>query len=145
MSKRIIEIDERKSVYVQDDGQVVVNNDNAQITANETTSKIDGVYHIDEDSILKLLALQNDMSYLKVRSAWTANWHLFSVTKHDDFDAKIKEIKENLEMGNTELENYRKANSNLNTRISNLERQIEKFNNTRHWWERKLKIKEYYE
>ena len=137
----MIEINEKKSVTIWNDGQVVVTNDNAQIDANETTSRIEGHYLIDSDSVLKLLALQNDMSFLFVRSFMLGRTSFFSVTKSDVFDAKIKEIKEYIEKDLPDVEKYRDENYDLKTRIRALERQIEDFNLSRHWWECKLTIK----
>ena len=137
----MIEINEKKSVTIWNDGQVVVTNDNARIDANETTSRIEGHYLIDSDSVLKLLALQNDMSFLLVRSFMLGRTSFFSVTKEKDFDAKIKEMKEFIEKDLPVAEKYRNENYDLKTRIRALERQIEDFNLSRYWWERKLTIK----
>lgn len=143
----MIEIDEnKKRVIIQNDGQVVVYNDNARVDANGTTSRIEGYYLIDDDSVMKLCALQDDISYLRVNMFWINRTHFFSVTKHDDFDAKIKEINEfldrNLQSSENNEKQIQKLIQKLKDRVSTLEYQIKKFNSTRHWWERKLKIKE---
>lgn len=138
----MIEINKNKRVVIQNDGQVAVYNDNARIDANGTTSRIEGDYLIDDNSVLKLCALQDDISYLRVNTFWINRTHLFSVTKHDDFDAKIKEIDEILTRNLQLSEDYERQIKKLKDRISTLEYQIEKFNFTRYWWERKLKIKE---
>ena len=139
----MIEIDEnKKRVIIQNDGQVVVYNDNARVDANGTTSRIEGYYLIDDDSVMKLCALQDDISYLRVNMFWINRTHFFSITKHDDFDAKIKEINEFLDRNLQSSENNEKQIQKLKDRVSTLEYQIKKFNSTRHWWERKLKIKE---
>lgn len=137
----MIEINEKKLVTIWNDGQVVVTNDNARIYAKETTSSIEGHYLIDADSVLLLLALQNDMSFLRVNDFMLGRTSFFSVTKSDVFDAKIKEIKEYIEKDLPDVEKYKDENYNLKTRIRALERQIEDFNLTRYWWERKLTIK----
>jgi septal ring factor EnvC (AmiA/AmiB activator) len=136
------EINKEKRVVIQNDGQVVVYNDNARIDANGTTSRIEGYYLIDDDSVLKLCALQDDISYLRVNLFWINRTHFFSITKHDDFDAKIKEINEFLTRHLQSSEDSEKQIEELKDRVSALEYQIKKFNSTRHWWERKLKIKE---
>lgn len=135
------EINEKR-VVIQNDGQVVVYNDNARIDANGTTSRIEGYYLIDDDSVLKLCALQDDISYLRVNLFWINRTHFFSITKHDDFDAKIKEINEFLTRHLQSSEDHEKQIEELKNRVFTLEYQIEKFNSSRHWWERKLKIKE---
>lgn len=132
----------KKRVVIQNDGQVVVYNDNARIDANGTTSRIEGDYLIDDDSVLKLCALQDDISYLRVNTFWINRTHFFSVTKHDDFDTKIKEINEWISRGLQSSEDHEEQIEKLKDRVFTLECQIEKFNSTRHWWERKLKIKE---
>lgn len=139
----MIEIDEKnKRVIIQDDGQVVIYNDNAKIDTNGTTSRIEGYYLIDDNSVMKLCALQDDISYLRVNMFWINRTHFFSVTKHDDFDAKIKEINGFLARNLQSSEDLEKQNEKLKKSVSTLKYQIEKFNSTRHWWERKLKIKE---
>ena len=139
----MIEIDEnKKRVIIQHDGQVVVYNDNARIDANGATSRIEGYYLIDDDSVMKLCALQDDISYLRVNAFWMNRTHFFSVTKHDDFDTKIKEINKYIDLNLQSSEDCEKQIEKLKNRVSTLEYEIKKFNSTRHWWERKLKIKE---
>lgn len=136
------EINRDKRVVIQDDGQVVIYNDNARIDANGTTSRIEGVYLIDNESVMKLCAMRNDASYLRVRDFWVGHANFFFATKHDDFDAKIKEINEFICRNLQSSEDNEKQIAKLKDRVFTLEYQIEKFNSTRHWWERKLKIKE---
>lgn len=139
----MIEIDEKKKkVVIQDDGKVVVYNDNARIDANGITSPFNGYFLIDYESVMKLCAMQNDASYLRIQQFWINRTHFFSITKHDDFDAKIKEINEFLDRNLKSHEDNEKQIDELKNRVSTLENQIKKFNSTRHWWERKLKIKE---
>lgn len=136
------EVNENKRVIIQNDGQVVVYNDNAKIDTNGTTSRIEGYYLIDDESVMKLCALQDDISYLRVNMFWINRNHFFSVTKHDDFDAKIKEINEFLDRNLKSHEDNEEQIKELENRVSTLKHQIKKFNSTRHWWERRLKIKE---
>lgn len=139
----MIEIDEKKKrVIIHEDGQVVVYNDNARIEAHGATSLIDGDYLIDEDSVIKLLAMQNDISCLRVHNYMIGSTHFFSATKHDDFDAKIKEITEYIDRNLKSHKDYERQIFDLKNKIESLKEQIFQFNSTRHWWERKLKIKE---
>ncbi len=137
------EIDKKKKrVIIQDDGQVVVYNDNAIIDAHGTTSRFEGDYLIDKESVMKLCAMRNDTSYLQVHDFWIGRTNFFSISKHDDFNAKIKEINECIDHNLQSSEDLEKQIEELKKRISTFEHQIKKFNSTRHWWERKLKIKE---
>ncbi len=136
------EINKEKRVVIQNDGQVVVYNDNARIDANGTTSRIEGNYLIDNESVMKLCAMRNDASYLRVNEFWVGRTVFLCITKHDDFDAKIKAINEFIVRNLQSREDNEKQIEKLKGRVFSLEHQIEKFNSTRHWWERKLKIKE---
>lgn len=138
----MIEVDEKKRVIIQNDGQVVINNHNARIDAHGTTSRIEGDYLIDDESVMKLCAIQNDASYLRVHQFWCNRALFLSITKHDDFDAKIKEINEYIDRKLKSHKDFEKQIDELKNRVFTLEYQIEKFNSSRHWWERKLKIKE---
>lgn len=139
----MIEIDEKKKrIIIENDGQVVIYNDNARIDDHGTTSRFEGDYLIDTESVMKLCAMRNDSSYLRVRNFWVGHTNFFFATKHDDFDAKIKEINEFLDRNLQSHEDNEKQIEELKNRVSTLENQIKKFNSTRHWWERKLKIKE---
>ena len=139
----MIETDKnKKRVIIRNDGQVVVYNDYARIDTNGATSPIEGYYSIDDESVMKLCALQNDISYLRVNEFWINHTNFFSITKHDDFDAKIKEIKEYIERRLKSNEDNEEKIQKLKDRISTLEYQIKKFNSSRHWWEHKLKINE---
>lgn len=142
MIRSMIEVKENKRVIIQNDGQVVIHNDNARTDADGTTSRFEGYYLIDDESVMKLCAMQNDASYLRVNEFWINRTHFFSATKHDDFDAKIKEINEYIDRKLKSSEDNEKQIAKLKDRVFTLEYQIEKFNSTRHWWERKLKIKE---
>ena len=102
---------------------------------------VEGDYLIDAESVMKLCAMRNDASYLRVHEFWIDRT-LFSITKQDDFDAKIKEINEYIDRKLKSSEDYEKQIEELKNRVFTLEYQIEKFNSSRHWWERKLKIKE---
>lgn len=74
----MIEIDEnKKRVIIQHDGQVVVYNDNAKIDAHGITSPFEGYYLIDNESVMKLCAMQNDASYLRVHQFWINRTNLF--------------------------------------------------------------------
>lgn len=139
----MIEIDEKKKrVIIQDDGQVVIYNDNAIIDTHGPKSLFEGYYLIDAKSVMKLCAMRNDASYLLIHEYWGKCINFFSITKHDDFDAKIKEITEYIDRNLKLHEDNEKQIEELKERVFTLKHQIEKFNSTRHWWERKLKIKE---
>lgn len=57
--------DNKKIVRFDENGKLVIENDNAVITINGTTSKIEGTYDISDEDVEKLLVLINDKTVLK--------------------------------------------------------------------------------
>lgn len=57
--------DNKKRVRLDDNNRIVIENDNAEITSECTTSKIKGTYEIDDYDIERLLVLINDNTIVK--------------------------------------------------------------------------------
>ena len=157
----MIEIEEiKKRVVIDENGKITVYNDNATITADTTSFELTGSFHIDADSVLRLLANEGIKSYLKERLFYTGDFQTLLLSKdedilqhfdkmesrckatHDLYEEKIKRLKhEKEELQKLLLEKDDYINE-ARFRLSNINDRINSFNSTRHWWERKLKIKE---
>lgn len=57
--------DNKKRVRLDNNNKIVIENDNAEITSEGTTSTIKGVYEIYYEDVEKLLVLINDKTILK--------------------------------------------------------------------------------
>lgn len=57
--------DNKKRVRLDANNKIVIENDNAEITSEGTTSKIEGVYEISDDDVAKLLILINNNTIVK--------------------------------------------------------------------------------
>lgn len=57
--------DNKKRIKLDNNNKIVIENDNAEITSEGTTSKISGVYEISDDDVAKLLILINNNTILK--------------------------------------------------------------------------------
>lgn len=57
--------DNKKRVRLDNNNKIVIENDNAEITSEGTTSKISGVYEISDDDVAKLLILINNNTIVK--------------------------------------------------------------------------------
>jgi hypothetical protein len=155
------EINENKRrVIIDENGKMTIYNDNATITADSTSYELTGDYHIGADSILRLLANAGTKSYLKERVFYTGHWDTLLLSKDEDilqhFDKMESRIKatydtyeEKIKRLEHEIDRLTKLQIEKDThlyearsRLSNINDRINSFNSTRHWWERKLKIKE---
>lgn len=154
------EIKDKRMVIIDENGKITIHNDNATITADNTSFELTGDYHIGADSVLRLLANEGTKSYLKERTFYTTNFHTLLLSKDEDilqhfdkmesrckatydlYEEKIKRLehdKDELTKLLIEKDDYI---NEARFRLSNINDRINSFNSTRHWWERKLKIKE---
>lgn len=154
------EIKDKRRVIIDENGKITIHNDNATITADNTSFELTGDYHIGADSVLRLLANEGTKSYLKERTFYTTNFHTLLLSKDEDilqhfdkmesrckatydlYEEKIKRLehdKDELTKLLIEKDDYI---NEARFRLSNINDRINSFNSTRHWWERKLKIKE---
>ena len=129
-----------KKCYIDSNNQLCVENDNALIKNNETTTEIKGTYTIESSDVLKLLALLNDV--VIKQELWQENY------RHYTYKGKIinnltEELKEIISKNETLLD----KNKSLDKEIEKLEKEIfdlklklNKFNNSRRFWERKFNL-----
>jgi hypothetical protein len=138
----MIEINKNKRVVINEDGKVIISNDNALIEEHGTHSDISGNYAIDDISVLRLMTALNSVHTIKETYLRYGPRILSIFTNNEDFIAKFEELKNTIEedVKNTEANKF--IIEELRARVFSLEYQIKKFNSSRHWWERKLKIKE---
>jgi hypothetical protein len=138
----MIEINRNKRVVIDEDGKVIVSNDNALIEEHGTHSDITGDYAIGDKSVLRLMAALNSIHIIKETDFRCYHRYLSVFTNDKGINAKFEELKNTIEGDVKNNGVYKDKIVELQSRVSTLEKQIEKFNATRHWWERKLKIKE---
>jgi hypothetical protein len=138
----MIEINRNKRVVIDEDGKVIVSNDTALIDEHGTHSDITGNYAIDDMSVLRLMTALNGTHTIKETYLRCGHRVLSIFTNNEDIYAKFEELKNIINANATNDKAYKLKIEALGDRVSTLEHQIEKFNSTRHWWERKLKIKE---
>lgn len=138
----MIEINKNKRVVINEDGKVIISNDNALIEDHATHTDITGNYAIDDMSVLRLMTALNGTHTIKETDLRYRNRVLYIFTKDEDINAKFEELKNIIDGDIKTIEVYKSTIKKLSDRVFTLEYQIEKFNSTRHWWERKLKIKE---
>ena len=80
-----------KKCYIDSNNQLCVENDNALIKNNETTTEIKGIYTIESDDVLKLLALLNDV--VIKQELWEMNYRHY-VYKGKIINNLTEELKE---------------------------------------------------
>ena len=137
----MIEINRNKRVVINEDGKVIISNDNALIEEHATHSDITGNYAIDDKSVFRLMTALNGGHTVKETDLRYGHRFLSIFTNDEGINAKFEELKNAIEGDIKNNEVYKNKITELQNRVFALEFQIEKFNFTRHWWERKLTIK----
>lgn len=138
----MIEINKDKRVVINEDGKVIISNDNALIEEHGTHSNITGNYAIDDISVLRLMTALNGVHIIKEIDLKCYHRFFSIFTNDEGIKAKFEELKNIIDGDVENIEVYKSTIKELSDRVYSLKYQIEKFNSTRHWWERKLKIKE---
>lgn len=141
----MIEINEQKRVNIDDSGILTIGNDNAKWVHGDTSTNIDGDYVISAESLRRLMVMmtENPMMVCTTHNTWYLKDYMPNVSC--ELITTDKEIAEEITKMNVA---YKKANDELEVvkrerdlekfkRIS-FEKKIEEFNNSRHWWQRKL-------
>lgn len=129
-----------KKCYIDSNNQLCVENDNALIKNNETTTEIKGTYTIESDDVLILLALLNDV--VIKQELWEESYRDYTY-KGKIVNDLTEEFKEIISKNETILdENHRlgKEIDKLEKEIFDLKSKLNKFNNSRRFWERKFNI-----
>ena len=81
-----------KKCYIDSNNQLCVENDNALIKNNETTTEIKGTYTIESDDVLILLALLNDV--VIKQELWEESYRHYTYKGKivNDLTEELKEI-----------------------------------------------------
>ena len=104
---------------INDEGKLEIHTDNAIVTDGQTNTEIRGcdLFTIDGDNLLKLYAILRDKSVTMKNCKNSVFRHIEVIVVGENSEAK-----------------------ELAAMCKILLDAIENFNNTRHWWERKIKI-----
>jgi septal ring factor EnvC (AmiA/AmiB activator) len=129
-----------KKCYIDSNNQLCVENDNALIKNNETTTEIKGTYTIEAGDVLILLALLND-AVIK-QELWEEDYRRYTYKGKiiNDLTEELKEIISKNETISNELFDYKRKNEKLEEEIFDLKSKLNKFNKSRKFWERKFNI-----
>lgn len=147
-------------IYLDNDNKLVIETDNGCTHADGTvTSNIDAnkEFKVSGEDVLKLFGLVNKTEcifpYIKDVKVgygwWSRQCTCTIITKDGAVKEALKGVDEKYEsyekqIKDLESQNYdlKKAleNSKVDTKIDEVKQIIRKYNDSRHWWERKIKI-----
>lgn len=127
----------RQRVYFVDENKLVIETNNGKIADAQTTTILDGDFVIAANDVAKLLATYSEKTF-KVCSVWRKGGFCneYQFIGDNDFIDIIKKQE-------AELAKYREEVAGLRLAkelCSSIKKQLEQFNNTRRFYERKIDI-----
>ena len=131
----------KKQVRVDENGILSIMNGNALWVNGDVTTDIEGEYRISADDLRRLMVMMSGQDMMQVRTVDTSwlrvyypcNTHNTWITSNVAAAEEVKKMHKAYEDAETKCQNIkRKYNEAM--------AQIKKFNDSRHWWERKINI-----
>lgn len=130
-----------KRVRINEDGILSITNDNASWVNGDVTTEIKGDYIISADDLRRLTVMISGQDMI-VRDVHTW-WYV------DDYKPKLvnntiitsnKAVAEEIEAMHEAYDKRIKSERAAHYDYDELREKVEKFNKSRRWWERKLKL-----
>ena len=124
----------KQTIHLDENNKLVVNTNQGVVEEKESYAIIQGEFVIKAENVAKLLSMINEKNVKGITYLYSPN--------NKYFIANENEYTKDIEMLNNKLKEESEKVDKYSHRNSVLRLMIEKFNETRHWWERKLNIEE---
>lgn len=140
----------KKRVQIDESGVLTITNDNALWVNGDVTTDIAGDYTISADDLRRLMVMMTGQDMMQVKtiinlwgydhypssSSTSCTW----ITSNEAMAVEIEKMHTAYDKANSELEDAKIKCRNIKRKHNEFVEQIKKFNNSRHWWERKINI-----
>lgn len=140
----------KKRVRIDNSGILSIENSNALWVNGDVTTDIAGDYIISADDLRRLMVMMTGQDTMQVRTvvnSWQYKHYPYESTTYNTWITSNEAMAEEIEKmhvaynkANSDCENAKIENRNIKLNYNSVMTQIEKFNNSRHWWERKINI-----
>ena len=138
----------KKRVRVDESGILSISNDNATWTNGDVTTDIEGEYRISADDLRRLMVMMTGQDTMRVRTiitSWQGRHYPAPVsgtwiTSNETIAEEIAKMHAAYNKANSECDEVKTENQNIKLNYNAIMAQIKRFNNSRHWWERKINI-----
>ena len=124
----------KQTIHLDENNKLVVNTNQGVVEEKESYAIIQGEFVIKAENVAKLLSMINEKNVKGITYLYSPN--------NKYFIANENEYTKDIEMLNNKLKEESEKVDKYSHRNSVLRLMIEKFNETRHWWERKFYIEE---
>lgn len=144
------DLESKKRVRIDESGVLSIANDNALWVNGDVTTDIAGDYIINADDLRRLMVMMTGQDMMQVRTVVNSWQHRHYpcesttyntwITSNEAIAAEIEKMHRAYDKANSDLDSESTALRNINRKYDEVMAQIEEFNESRHWWERKINI-----
>ena len=144
------DLESKKRVRIDESGVLSIANDNALWVNGDVTTDIAGDYIINADDLHRLMVMMTEQDMMQVRTvvnSWQhkhypcqSTTHCTWITSNDAIADEVEKMHKAYDQANSDLDNVKTKCQNIKRKYNEVIAQIKKFNNSRHWWERKINI-----
>lgn len=131
----------KQTIHLDENNKLVVNTNQGVVKERESCAIIQGKFTIDANDVAKLLSMINgkNMFSYDTLSSYYRKWYVGDaneLTHQLECEIKLRKDRERV------VEEKKEECLLLDRENTRLLRKINGFNQTRHWWERKIEIDE---
>jgi hypothetical protein len=144
------DLESKKRVRIDESGILTIANDNALWVNGDVTTEIAGDYTISADDLRRLMVMMTGQDAMQVRTVVTSWVHKYYpcdsttcntwITSNVAAAEEVEKMHKAYDRAKSDLEDAEIKCQNIKRKHNEIVEQIKKFNDTRHWWERKINI-----
>lgn len=138
----MIGLESKKRVRIDESGILTIENDNALWVNGDVTTEIAGDYTISADDLSRLMVMMSGQDMMQVRTvntSWLREYYTW-ITSNVDAAEEVEKMHKAYDRVKSDLEDAEVKCRNIKRKHNDIVEQIKKFNDSRHWWERKIDI-----
>ena len=143
------DLESKKRVRIDEGGILTIENDNALWVNGDVATEIEGEYRISADDLRRLMVMMTGQDTMQVRTvatSWLREYypcnytHNTWITSNVAVAEEVEKMHKAYDRVKSDLEDAEIKCRNIKRKHNEFVEQIKKFNDSRHWWERKIDI-----
>ena len=144
------DLESKKRVLIDESGILTIENDNALWVNGDVTTEIEGEYRISADDLRRLMVMMTGQDMMQVRTivtSWQQKYYPCNSTTYNTWITsnvaaaeEVEKMHKAYDLAKLDLETAEIKCQNIKRKHNEFVEQIKKFNDSRHWWERKMNI-----
>ena len=144
------DFESKKRVLIDESGILTIENDNALWVNGDVSTEIEVEYRINAEDLRRLMVMMTGQDTMQIRTvvtSWLCEYypcnytHNTWITSNVAAAGEVEKMHKAYDRVKSDLEDAEIKCRNIKRKHSEFVEQIKKFNDSRHWWERKINIR----